>query len=73
VDNFLECIRVRKTRLSVFAFLLLFGVFALLNSLNNPRIQGLHGSDVVRLIAVGLCFGVGFGLLMGGRKFRGEV
>ena len=72
VYNFSEGTRVKKTRLSVFAFLLLFGVFALFNSLNNPRIQGLHGSDVVRLIAVGLCFGVGFGLLVGGRGFQGK-
>ena len=63
---------MKRTRLSVFAFLLLFGVFALFNSLNSPRIKGLHGSDVVRLIAVGLCFGVGSGLLVGGRRFPGE-
>jgi hypothetical protein len=63
---------VKKTRLSIFAFLLLFGAFPLFNSLNNPRVQGLHGSDVVRLIAVGLCFGVGFGILVGGRRFPGE-
>ena len=72
MENFSEGTPVKKTRLSVFAFLLLFGAFALFNSLNNPRVQGLHGSDVVRLIAVGLCFGVGFGLLVGGRRFPGE-
>ena len=72
MDNFSEGTRVKKTRLSIFALLLLFGAFALFNSLNNPRVQGLHGSDVVRLIAVGLCFGVGFGLLVGGRRFPGE-
>jgi hypothetical protein len=56
----------------VFAFLLLFGTFALFNSLNNPRVHALHGSDIVRLMAAGLCFGMGFGVLLGGRKFPGE-
>ena len=37
---------------------LLFGILALANILGNPRIATLHGSDVVQLIAVGLCFGV---------------
>jgi hypothetical protein len=44
----------------------------LLNSLSNPRLEGLHGSDFVQLITSGLCFGVGFGVLFGGRKFPGE-
>jgi hypothetical protein len=63
---------VGKQRVIVFLFLLMFGLFALLNSLSNPRLAGLHGSDVVRLLASGLCFGVGFGVLVGGRKFPGE-
>lgn len=50
----------------------MFGLLALLNSLSNPRIEGLHGSDIVQLMASGLCFGVGFGVLFGGRKFPGE-
>jgi hypothetical protein len=56
----------------LFLFLLMFGLAPLLNSLSNPRLAGLHGSDVVQLVASGLCFGVGFGVLFGGRKFPGE-
>ncbi len=63
---------MRKQRVFLVLFLLLFGLFTLLNSLSNPRIEGLHGSDIVRLMASGLCFGVGFGVLFGGRKFPGE-
>lgn len=37
---------------------LLFGILALVNMLGNPRLSALHGSDIVQLVAVGLCFGV---------------
>ena len=63
---------MNKQRLLVFSFLVLFGLAPLLNSLSNPRLQGLHGSDIVRLIATGLCFGVGIGVLVGARRFPGE-
>jgi hypothetical protein len=63
---------VGKRRVVLFLFLLMFGLAPLLNSLSNPRLAGLHGSDVVQLVASGLCFGVGFGVLFGGRKFPGE-
>jgi len=52
--------------------LILWGSFPLINSLINPRLQSIHGSDRVQLIAVGLCFGVGFGVLMGGKKRFGD-
>lgn len=61
-----------KRRLAVAAFLFLLGTFPLMNSLNNPRLSGMHGADRVQLIAVGFCFGVGFGILMGARKFPGD-
>jgi hypothetical protein len=61
-----------KRRVILVLFLLLFGLMPLLNSLSNPRLQGLHGADVLQLIAMGLCFGFGFGVLLGGRKFPGE-
>ena len=61
-----------KRRLAVAVFLFLFGTFPLMNSFNNPRLSGMHGADRLQLIAVGLCFGVGFGLLVGGRRFPGE-
>ena len=59
-----------KRRVILSLFLLIFGLFPLLNSLSNPRLGGLHGSDFMQLIASGLCFG--FGVLFGGRKFPGE-
>ena len=61
-----------KRRVFLFLFLLLFALIALLNSLSNPRVAGLHGSDVMQLVAAGLCFGFGFGVLFGARRFPGE-
>ncbi len=61
-----------KRRLILFFFPLMFGLFPLLNSLRNPRLEGLHGSDILQLIASGLCFGFSFGILMGSRRFPGE-
>jgi hypothetical protein len=61
-----------KRRIFVCLVLFLLGLMPLLNSLGNPRTQALHGSDRLQLIAVGICFGVGFGVLVGGRKFKGE-
>jgi hypothetical protein len=58
--------------MAVAASLLLLGVLVVLNSLSNPRLNSIHGSDRVQLIAAGLCIGMGFGVLVGGRKFRGE-
>jgi hypothetical protein len=43
----------------------LLGVFVLLNSLDNPRIEALHGAEILRLIASGMGFGIGFVGLMG--------
>ncbi len=61
-----------KRRVTLSVSLLMFGLPPLLNSLSNPRLGGLHGSDFMQLIASGLFFGVGFGVLFGGRKFPGE-
>ena len=61
-----------KSRMAIAGFLLLLGAFVLINSLSNPRLNAIHGSDRIKLIAVGLCFGVGFGVIVGGRRFRGE-
>jgi hypothetical protein len=54
------------------AGLILFGVLPLLNSLSNPRFAAAHGSDLLKLIAVGLCFGIGAFLLAGLFRFPGE-
>jgi hypothetical protein len=56
----------------VVVFLLILGLLVLLRILDNPRLETIHGSDVVQIMAAGICFGVSFGLLMGKRKFRGE-
>jgi hypothetical protein len=53
-------------------FLLMFGLLPLLNTIGNPRIQALRGTDVLGLIASGLCFGLGLGLLLSKLMFRGE-
>jgi hypothetical protein len=50
----------------------LLGLFILLNSLSNPRLAGLHVPDFLRLIASGMFFGLGFGMLFGGSKFLGD-
>ena len=72
VDNFREVNRMKRGRWAVFAFLVLIGVFVLLTALDNSRLSGLHGADRLRFITSGFAFGVGFGLLAGGRKFPGE-
>ena len=51
---------------------ILFGVLQLLNSVSNPRLAAAHGSDYVKLIAVGVCFGIGAFLLAGLFRFPGE-
>ncbi len=53
-------------------FVILLGVLQLSNSLSNPRLAAAHGSDRLKLIAVGLCFGIGAVLLAGLFRFPGE-
>ena len=50
--------------LIVAIFILMFGAFALFSSIGNSRLRALQGSDVVQLLAVGLCFGAGITLLV---------
>lgn len=45
--------------------ILLFGFIYLFASLGQPRIQMLHGSDIVRLTGCGACLGVGIIGLLG--------
>jgi len=42
------------------------------DSLRNPRVKGHPWSGVVQRVASGLCFGFGFGVLFGARKFLHE-
>jgi len=62
----------RKPNWITGAFVILFGVLALLKSLSNPRMAAAHGSDRLQLIAVGLCFGIGASLLAGFFRFPSE-
>ena len=50
----------------------LLGVMALLASLSKPRIEALHGSDILGLIGCGMCFGVAFVGLIGKLKIRND-
>jgi len=58
----------RITGLSLF----LLGSVVLLSNLGKPRIEALHGSDVLGLVASGICLGVGFVGLLGGLRMRDE-
>ena len=49
--------------------LALMGAMVLLSNLGKPRVEALHGSDVLGLVASGICFGVGFVGLMGRLSF----
>jgi hypothetical protein len=53
-------------------FLALFGLMVLFSNLSKPRIAALHGSDILGLIACGMCFGVAFVGLIGRLKVRSE-
>ena len=49
--------------------LALLGAMVLLNNLGKPRVEALHGSDVLKLVASGMCLGFGFAGLMGMLNF----
>jgi hypothetical protein len=54
---------------------LLPGFMVLMNSIDNPRLHGVRGPDVLRLIAIGLCAGVvlsGLMLLINSKGRRSE-
>jgi hypothetical protein len=63
-----------KRRSSRFTGLILalLGTLVLLTNLSKPRVQALHGADIVGLIACGICFGVAFVGLMGRLKVRND-
>jgi hypothetical protein len=63
--------RQRSSRMIVGLFMLMLGVAPLVNVLGNPRVRTLHTPDVLGLIASGLCFGFGLGLLLSKLMFRG--
>ena len=49
--------------------LALIGAMVLLNNLGKPRVEALHGSDVLGLVASGGLLGIGFVGLMGRLNF----
>ncbi len=53
-------------------FVLLFGLTSLFSSLSKPRVQALHGSDILGLIASGACFAVALVGLLGRLKILNE-
>lgn len=53
--------------------LALQGTMVLLNNLGKPRIEALHGSDILGLVASGVLLGLGFVGLLGLLSFRNEV
>lgn len=55
------CGKVRLTGL----ILALMGSMVLLNNLGKPRIEALHGSEILGLVASGMCFGVAVVGLLG--------
>jgi hypothetical protein len=68
-----SAIQVRRRIIVVLIILPLFlGFAAFMNILREPRFQNIRSLDVVRLIAIGACWGVavaGLALMMGS-KFR---
>jgi hypothetical protein len=63
---------MEKWRVFVALSVLMMGFAPLINSLDNPRLAGLHGTDVGQLGAIGFCFGLAFGVLLGARKASGK-
>ena len=49
--------------------LALIGVMKLLNDLGKPRVEALHGIDVLGLVTSGMLLGIGFVGLMGRLNF----
>jgi hypothetical protein len=55
--------QVRKNLLSTAALVLFVATMVLLNIIDNPRVAALRGTDLIRLGAAGLGFGIGVGFL----------
>lgn len=55
-----------RKKWSAFPFVpLVFAITLILNCIDNPRLAGLRGPDLLRLIAVGMCIGVPIGFFAG--------
>lgn len=55
---------MNRAKVTTSLFLAMFGVAVAVNALSNPRLATLHGPDILKLIAIGWCFGIAFGLLV---------
>ena len=64
----LKELREKSSRFTGLA-LALMGVMKLLNNLGKPRVEALHGPDVLGLVASGMLLGIGFVGLMGRLNF----
>ena len=53
----------RRTLSAVFGPLVV-GLWALQDIVTKPRLATVHGSDVVQLVAAGMCFGVAIAALV---------
>ncbi|MEO8131973.1 MAG: hypothetical protein ABJF23_06670 [Bryobacteraceae bacterium] len=63
---------MKKSSRLIGLILALLGSMVLLNNLGKPRIEALHGPDILGLVASGMCLGVGFVGLLGRLKIRDE-
>jgi len=56
-----------RNKRTVFATLavLAMGIPPLVNSLDNLRLAGLRGPDILQLTAIGFCVGLALGLFLG--------
>lgn len=64
---------MRKSSRFTGLILSLLGLMVLLNNIGKPRIEAPHGSDILGLVASGICLGVGFVGLIGRLRIRQEV
>jgi uncharacterized membrane-anchored protein len=56
--------RRSRRRLAPFWVPLLLGFMSLASALSRPRMADVRGSDIVQLIATGMCFGVALATLV---------
>jgi len=62
----------KKRTLFAALFVLAMAFPPFVNSLDNPRLAGLRGPDILRLAAIGFCVGVSFALFMVGSLASGS-
>jgi hypothetical protein len=64
--------RMKKRSMFMGLCLSLLGSMVLLNNLGKPRVEALHGSDVMGLVASGMLLGIGFVGLIGRLRLWNE-